>query len=268
MLNETDLDEPLEVSSVTPRVSSVEPVSHSRRVSGEPPRVDTGNEMTRLVFLQLALHDLQSSVAVLDVSSTLLADDLSKADPAVRSTLADIRRATFRVQQYIDHLVTSERLGPGRLHVKREQIELVPLLETVIGDYTYHARTASAVMCLDIGDSSRIGLRGDAILVRRVVQNLLENSLRHVGRGGRILIQARAASIVEVRVCNDGPPVPDELRDKIFDKFSDAANAKGATGLGLHFCKAVVTAHGGTITLENTPDWPTCFVVRLPRAMI
>jgi two-component system sensor histidine kinase KdpD len=266
MFNEPDVDEPLKVSAATPRVSA--PVSQPRQVSDESSRAGTGDETTRMVFLQLALHDLQSSVAVLDVSSTLLADDLSKADPTVRATLADIRRASFRVQQYIDHLVTSERLGAGRLHVKREQIELVPLLETVMGDYTHHARTASAVMCLDIGTSTRIGLRGDTILIRRLVQNLLENSLRHVEKGGRILIQARAASIVEIRVCNDGPTIPDELRDKIFDKFSDAANAKGATGLGLYFCKTVVAAHGGTITLENTPDWPTCFVVRLPRAMI
>jgi signal transduction histidine kinase len=268
MLNEHDLDEPAEVSSVPQRASSVEVVTHSKQASGESSRTEAGDDMTRLVFLQLALHDLQSSVAVLDVSGTLLAEDLSKADPAVRTTLADLRRATFRVQQYIDHLVTSERLGSGRLHLRREHVELVPLLETVIGDYMQHARGAAAVVCLDIGTSPKIGLRGDTILLRRVMQNLLENALRHAGKGGRIFVQARATSVIEVRVCNDGPPIPDGLRDKIFDKFSDAANAKGATGLGLHFCKTAVTAHGGTITLEHAADWPTCFVVRLPRAMI
>jgi signal transduction histidine kinase len=268
MLNEPDVDDMPDASSVTPRASSVEAVSRTRRVSGESARVASGDDVTRLVFLQLALHDLQSSVAVLDVSSTLLTEDLSHADPSVRATLTDIQRATFRVRQYIDHLVTSERLGSGRLHLQREQVELVPLLEAVIGDYAQHARAVSTVVCLDIGTSPAIGLRGDAILLRRVVQNLLENALRHAGKGGRILVQARAASIVEIRVCNDGPPIPEALRDSIFDKYSDAANAKGATGLGLHFCKTAVVAHGGTITLEDSPDWSTCFVVRLPRATI
>jgi two-component system CheB/CheR fusion protein len=268
MLNEQDLDDLADVSSITPRSSSVEVVSQTRRVSAESPRGSASDDMTRLVFLQLALHDLQSSVAVLDVSTTLLAEDLANADPTVRATLADVQRATFRVQQYIDHLVTSERLGSGRLHVRREHVELVPLLEAVIGDYTQHARAGSAVVCLDIGASSKIGLRGDAILLRRVIQNLLENALRHIGIGGRIFVQARVDSIVEIRVCNDGPPIPEALRDRIFDKFSDAANAKGATGLGLHFCKTAVVAHGGTITLEDSADWPTCFVVRLPRATI
>jgi len=268
MLNEPDVDDLPEASSVTPRTSSVEVVTRTRRVSGESPRAGAGDDVTRVVFLQLALHDLQSSVAVLDVSSTLLEEDLSHANPSVRATLADIQRATFRVRQYIDHLVTSERLGSGRLHLQREPVELVPLLESVIGDYAQHARTVSTVVCLDIGPSSAIGLRGDSILLRRVIQNLLENALRHASKGGRILVQARAASIVEIRVCNDGPPIPDALRERIFDKFSDAANVKGATGLGLHFCRAAVTAHGGTITLEHSPDWATCFVVRLPRASI
>jgi signal transduction histidine kinase len=205
---------------------------------------------------------------MLDVSAMLLAEDLCNAEPAVRATLADIQRATYRVQQYIDHLVTSERVGSERLQLRREHVELIPLLESVIGDYAQHARTASAVVCLDLGPSPKIGLRADAVLLRRVVQNLLENALRHIERGGRILIQARATSVVELRVCNDGPPIAEALRDKIFDKFSDAASAHGTTGLGLYFCRTAVTAHGGTITLEGCSDWPTCFVLRLPRASI
>lgn len=266
MLNEPDTDDLTEVPS-TPRVSLVGVVPRPRRTSSGTSRASTGDEGSRLEFLQLTLHDLQSSVAVLDVSATLLAGDLADAEPSVRATLADIQRATFRVQQYIDHLVTSERLGSGGLEPRREHVELVALLESVAADYEQHARASSATIELDLG-SSKIGLRADGVLLRRVVQNLVENALRHVEKGGRVLVQARAASIVELRVCNDGPPIPEFVRDRIFNMFHVTANGRGVTGLGLHFCKAAVQAHGGTIALEEVSDGLTCFVVRLPRAAI
>lgn len=254
--------------STSSRVSSVNAVTRPREGSGEFSRVPATPDEERTEFLELVLHDLQSSVAVLDISTRLLVEDMADADPGSRSTVSDIQRATIRVQQYIDHLVTSERLSSGRLSLRRENVELVPLLGALVDDYAHHARSSSASVELDVGRSSKIGLCADAILLRRVFQNLLENALRHVGRGGRVLIQAQAESVIEVRVCNDGPRIPKATRDRIFDKFSASSNELGAAGLGLYFCRAAVAAHGGTIAIEDNPAWPTCFVVRLPTAAI
>src|SRR5262245_48969857 len=71
----------------------------------------------RLELLELTLHDLQSPVAILDVSMRLLASDLASASTDVQDTLRDARRATRRIRQYIDHLVVSERLGRGALEL-------------------------------------------------------------------------------------------------------------------------------------------------------
>lgn len=268
MFVEPDAEE-LTEGSGTPRLSSVNAITRPRkRVSGETPRVTTTDNDTRSEFLELALHDLQSSVAVLDISTRLLIEDLAASDPDTQSTVADIQRAAFRVQQYIDHLVTSERLSSGRLTLRREHVELVPLLGVLVEDYARHAKVSSATVELDVGSSPRIDLRADEVLLRRIIQNLLENALRHVGKDGRVVIQARAGSVVEIRICNDGPPIPERIRDRIFQKVTASANEIGVAGLGLYFCRTAVAAHGGTIAIENNADWPTCFVVRLPRVAI
>src|SRR5882672_199133 len=99
------------------RVSSINLVARSDRARSDRGHASAG--ATQLEFMQLALHDLQTPVAVLDLSMKLLADDLAGAGPEALATLRGAERAVRRIQQYIDHLVTSERSGPkiGRAHV-------------------------------------------------------------------------------------------------------------------------------------------------------
>jgi signal transduction histidine kinase len=218
----------------------------------------------QLEFIQLTLHDLQTPVAVLDMSMKLLADDLVSAGPDALATLRGAERAVRRIQQYIDHLVTCERSGP--LRPKRERVELVPLMKDLVADYAHHAAVSGIALGLDVSGAHGLTLSADTILLNRVFQNLVENGLRHAGKGGRVLVEVRAGAIAEVRVCNDGPAIPRSQREAIFEKFSGNLGEHGTSGIGLFFCRLAVTAHGGSICVQDMPAWPTCFVVRLPLA--
>jgi two-component system sensor histidine kinase/response regulator len=243
------------------RASSINLVARSDRARSD--RGHAAGGATQLEFIQLALHDLQTPVAVLDLSMKLLADDLAGAGPDALATLRGAERAVRRIQQYIDHLVTSERTGP--LRPRRERVDVVSLLKDLVADYSHHAAVSGVALGLDVSGAQSLMLSGDHTLLCRVFQNLVENSLRHAGKGGRVLVEASVGASVEVRVCNDGPSIPRADRESIFDKFSgDDVVQHGTTGIGLFFCRLAIAAHGGTVTVQDTASWPTCFVVRLP----
>jgi signal transduction histidine kinase len=109
----------------------------------------------------------------------------------------------------------------------------------------------------------------DADLVGRVVENLIENGLRYTRpRGNLLVVTTDEGTHLEIRVANDGPPIPDAARAHIFEKYGQA-QTPGATrinrGLGLYFCRVAAEAHGGTIALVDEPSMTTCFCLRLPR---
>jgi signal transduction histidine kinase len=239
------------------RASSIHFVGNKRKLKTSPSRARS----TELEFLQLALHDLQTPVAILDTSMKLLIGDFASADSETLLTLRDAQRAARRIQQYIDHLLTAERFGRG-LGVDRNPFDLSRMLADFADEYRGAALVSDATLDLDV-DLSMI-VEGDVTLIRRVLQNLLENALRHVPSGGRILVEARFQEAFEIRICNDGPPVRLDSRERIFDKFCGDRRQTGTTGIGLYFCRLAVEAHGGTIAVEDYPEWPTCFVVRLP----
>jgi two-component system CheB/CheR fusion protein len=246
------------------RVSSINLVARSDRARSDRGHTSASAGATQLEFIQLALHDLQTPVAVLDLSMKLLADDLAGAGPEALATLRGAERAVRRIQQYIDHLVTSERTGP--LRPRRERVDLVSLLKDLVADYSHHAAVSGVALGLDVSGAQSLVLSADHTLLCRVFQNLVENSLRHAGKGGRVLIEASVGASVEVRVCNDGPSIPRGDRESIFDKFTGNVAEHGTTGIGLFFCRLAIAAHGGTVTVQDTASWPTCFVVRLPLA--
>jgi signal transduction histidine kinase len=107
----------------------------------------------------------------------------------------------------------------------------------------------------------------DSSLLRRVVENLLQNSLEYTPVNGRISLEAHQRSGVEIAVSNTGRAIPLEARERIFEKFRRgpaASHAPGHAGLGLYFCKRAMEAHGGSVSVAETLEWPTTFVLHLP----
>ncbi len=111
-------------------------------------------------------------------------------------------------------------------------------------------------------------VRGDPGALNQVFLNLLKNSTEALeGRGGVIQIQARRdGEAIELRVCDDGPGIPDEARERLFDPFVTTKAAGKGSGLGLSICRRIVTEHGGTISVDSPPGGGASFTIRLPAA--
>jgi two-component system OmpR family sensor kinase len=121
-------------------------------------------------------------------------------------------------------------------------------------------------------DAPRPVVHGSPDDLHRLVLNLIENALRHTPNGTSVKVSVAADEGQAVlRVADDGPGIPEELRARIFDRFVRGAGdtyggaRRGGSGLGLAIVKAVAESHHGSVELAAEGDTPgTCFVVRLP----
>jgi two-component system sensor histidine kinase/response regulator len=115
-------------------------------------------------------------------------------------------------------------------------------------------------------------LRADPELLRRILQNLLDNALRHSTSGTPVILRTSGdATSVTFRVCDIGPGIPPAMRERIFDKYTRIPRQAGETGsfgkgLGLAFCRIAVDAHNGRIWVEDNHPTGSIFVVELPAA--
>jgi hypothetical protein len=116
---------------------------------------------------------------------------------------------------------------------------------------------------------SGAGVLGDERLLRRAVRNLIDNAQRY-GGGAIDIVLATAAGDVEVRVCDRGPGVPEDLRERIFEAFyrlPGHAETAGGVGLGLSLVKQIAERHSGRVRCEPREGGGSCFVLSLPAGM-
>jgi signal transduction histidine kinase len=175
-----------------------------------------------------------------------------------------IRAEARSLLRLLLNLLDISRSEEGQLVVRHDEIDLEALTAEVFEAFEVKARTSSVT--LERAIEART-VRADVDLLRRVLENLLDNALRHAPENSRILLATvlREGS-VELRVSDSGPGVSPEVRKTIFERFVQAdrvgANPAGR-GLGLAFCKLVVEAHQGTIEVVDG-DPGAVFVVRFP----
>jgi signal transduction histidine kinase len=122
---------------------------------------------------------------------------------------------------------------------------------------------------VEVGAEVPVVYHGDAELLRRVIENLVSNAIKHTPRDGRLRVDvASTPACVRIAVRDEGPGVPPNARERIFERFSatglSTESGRHSVGLGLAFCKYAVEAHGGTIRVESAQPRGSTFIVELP----
>ncbi len=214
------------------------------------------------------VHDLKAPISVVSLSATLINRD-STASADVRGLAGSISREAHRMHQMVLNLLDVSRGEEGRLEPRRSDVDLGALVGDVARALDATANDHEVTIERSV-DAALGAVPLDPDLFRRVVENLVENGIRHARRNGTVRIVARAAeAAIELRVIDSGAGVPGDMRERIFDKYvqvesTDGSVSRGGRGLGLAFCKLAVEAHGGTIFVDGTAPCGT-FVVRVPR---
>jgi signal transduction histidine kinase len=196
-------------------------------------------------FVADASHELRTPVAV--IKAELEAALRSGGhDAQVREALVAALEECDHLAQLAEDLLVVARAAEGELPVRREEVEVRPLLEGVRARFGDRARERRRGISVEGGDGLRIEV--DELRLRQALGNLVDNALRH--GGGEIVLRARRAETdggVVLEVADGGPGFSPELSERAFERFArgDAARTRGGTGLGLAIVRAIAEAHGG-----------------------
>jgi len=207
-------------------------------------------------------HELNNPLSVVVGQATMLEDGAT--DPKTTERAEKIRRAADRCSRIVRSFLSLARRRTPELTA----VQLNSVVEMAIELLSYQLRTADVQLSLDLA-ADLPSLLADADQLNQVVTNLVHNALQALNdkAGPRRLTVSTGYSgngTLHLRVIDNGPGVPSELRARIFEPFFTTKSPGAGTGIGLSLCLASIAAHGGSIAVEETPGGGATFVVELP----
>ena len=205
-------------------------------------------------LLANASHELRSPLARLKMAVSML----QEADAAQRATLArEIHTNIAELDALVEEVLLSSRLEAGAPLSLDDDVDLLGL------GAEEAARVGARV------DGAPLRIRCNERLIRRALRNLLENARRYGGAEVDLHLERRDDQVL-LQVCDRGPGVPPDQRDRIFEPFyrmPGHAEREGGVGLGLALVRQIAKAHGGSVLCEPRDGGGSCFVIRLPASM-
>lgn len=214
-------------------------------------------------LLSIVSHDLRSPLNAIVLACDALDADITDAER--KRYVAAVRRAGQRAERLLRDLLDVSRIESGGLKLECRPVSAKSILDQTRADHEILARDAGSPITLELaGDVGQVLADRDRVL--QVLANLVGNALKHAA-GAPITLGARAdGDGVVFTVADKGPGIVADALPHVFDRFwQGRSRRRGGAGLGLTIARGIVTAHGGTITVDSTVGEGTRFSVRLPR---
>lgn len=226
-------------------------------------------EEARRAFVATASHELRTPVASLDGLLELLDEDLRSGEPDLhdaRSLLERARAQSRRLGRLAADLLDLSRIDAETM-LRSEPVELGELSRAVLAEFELTSAQRGILTALD-DQAGSVWALGDPGSVARILRILLDNALRLSPVGSAITVQLRGGEEARLTVCDQGPGVPPEERDLIFERFMRGRDSGGKAGFGLGLAIGRELAHrmGGELVLEDQDGPGARFTLRLPMA--
>ncbi len=226
-------------------------------------------ERTREEFVANVSHELRTPLSLIKgYAETLL--DSARNDPALTERfLKIIERNTHRLDLLIQDLLTISALESGRIKLNLQPVNVRQLAEKVLGDLKTRAGAKSVKLVNGVPD---LTATADENRLEQVLANLVDNAIKYGRAQGTVIIGGRKddADKIEIFVQDDGPGIPPESLDRVFERFYRVDKARsreqGGTGLGLSIVKHIVQNHGGKVWVKSEPGKGAIFFFTLPSA--
>jgi signal transduction histidine kinase len=219
-------------------------------------------------FVLTASHELRSPLTSVQGFAELLLLEREKLSPGQAETVEVILDNTRHLVRLLNDLLDLARSDAGRLTIRPEPADAASLVEEAVR--TMRAQFDSRRQTLGVEIETDLPqIEADRDRIRQVLVNLLTNANEYCPEGAGIEVKARHTDAeVEIDVIDNGPGIPEQQLEHIFERFSrgDAGETQrvGGTGLGLAISKSLIELHGGTIGAESTPGSGSTFRVHLP----
>ena len=222
-------------------------------------------EQLRDDLVQMIVHDMRSPLTALLLRLRFLGSPPATLSEQQAEDLRAAIQSAQALTRMTDDLLDVSRLEEGRMPVERSVWDLTRMARDVCAALAAMDRDRS----IDVESTAAIEATCDGGLVRRIMENLVSNGIRHTPAGSRLRVSiASADGRVRVAVHDEGDGVPQEARARIFEKFGTLETRHEriypSVGVGLAFCKLAVEAQGGTIGVDSREPIGSTFWFELP----
>lgn len=226
-------------------------------------------EEKRRKFVSDASHELKTPMAGIK----LICDSLVSADnldtSVIKEFLMDMSDEVDRLTRIVERLLVLTKLDASAASLKLEEVYIKILIGQVVKKLTPIANSKDIVIYTDYHDIEFAPALMDYDKIYEAIYNIADNAIKYSPEGGFVHIDVNADSTdMIIRIEDNGPGIPDEERDRIFERFyrldDSRARDTGGTGLGLAISKEAVVMHGGTVEVTNASDVGSIFTIRLP----
>lgn len=215
------------------------------------------HQRAKELLASMVVHDLRSPLT----SITLIAASLQSADPEFQGPLDDLAAEAARAKAMLTDVLDLCLHGLGRLRLRRATFDVHRLIREVVRGVDRRAKTRGQTIVVDLPTTPE-QLDADPELIRRVLENLLNNAMHHGPPNQPIKVASgRRPEGLRIEVRDFGAPIGAQGRQTVFQAFEiqPGPGAQRPSGLGLSFCAMAVQAHGGTIGLEPSEEGGNCF---------
>lgn len=213
-----------------------------------------------------ALHDAKNLLGAIFANLDWLKQTCDDGrNPESLEAVADLTQACRQLEALLVEGLVARQVPVGTLSVKRRRTPIAALVDAAVRRIDKRARLSGLRIAVTGVPSLQASIDPD--LVSRVLDNLLDNALRVSPTGSTVSVHyGDSGGDLLLTICDQGPGVPTEERNRIFEIFSASPTRhgnRGTAGMGLAFCQKVAEAHGGRVILDDRGAG-ACFVVTLP----
>jgi signal transduction histidine kinase len=224
-------------------------------------------------FLAILAHELRNPLAPLRTGLDLLISAKQKGAPAPDRTLSAMNRQLDHMVRLIDDLLDISRISRGVLELKKDRIDLVPIIQTALDSARPFFDRRKQTVSADV--SGAVFAFADPTRVAQILGNLLHNASKFTSEGGRVDVElARSDGKASIRVVDRGVGIPSGQLERVFDMFARVERggsprlADQGLGIGLALSRRLAELHGGTLSVasagENEGSTFTLMLPELP----
>ncbi|MCR8557898.1 HAMP domain-containing histidine kinase [Mucilaginibacter sp. BJC16-A38] len=218
-------------------------------------------------FVNNMTHELKTPVATINIAAEAIQDfNLSKA--SADEYLGIIRHQAGNLTNLIDQILKNVVSEQENINLNLTKVNTGELIGRVIKDYKPQSAAANISVNYNSSDQHLMAV-ADEPLLKNAIANLLDNAIKYSGNGAVINVnQSTENSSIIIKVSDNGPGIPQQYQDKVFDRFfrvpsGDIHNMKGY-GLGLSYAKSIIERHKGSLTLISKEGSGTEFIISIP----
>ncbi len=225
------------------------------------------SEQLRANLLRSISHDLRTPLTSISGNASNLMTNGSRFDEETKKQIyRDIYTDSLWLINLVENLLYATRIDEGRMTLSMSPELVNEILEEAV---QHMSRSMDGHPVKAECEDDLLMVKADPKLIVQVITNIMDNAVKYTPPKTPVTLTAKkAGDMVEIRIADTGPGIPDGEKPKVFEKFycgnHRIADNRRSLGLGLYLCRAIVEAHGGTIRVEDNQPTGAVFVFTLP----